>query len=160
MRRSLPRQLDGEEFKLKSFIVVVILDMGGYREEYCRTSGSSVVFHSHGLLAHLNSVPTVCPWCQQLGIAWFEEPLAHQSQLPCPPSGVLSEVDELHGSETLPALTCPCLPSNIRSDPFFKITQRLLGFQFILACFGRGPTFTKEKLPMLSMRFPRHCIFL
>ena len=100
--------------------------------------------------AHFNSIPTVCPSCHRgWALPAFEEPSSHQSQIPCPPSGILSDADEFRSSETLLALTCPCPHSSTRSDPFFKITQSLLGFDFTLACFGKDSTFTKRKLPML-----------
>ena len=45
--RSLPRQPDGEDFKLKCFVVVVLSDMGVYSVEDCLTSGSKVSIGSH-----------------------------------------------------------------------------------------------------------------
>lgn len=148
--RSLPRQPDGEDFKLKCSVVVVLSDMGVYSVEDCLTSSSKVRIGSHRVSAHFNSIPTVRPSCHRdWALPAFEEPSSHQSQIPCPPSGILSDTDEFHSSETLLALTCPCPHSSTRSDPFFKITQRLLGFDFTLTCFGKDSTFTKRKLPML-----------
>lgn len=82
----------------------------------------------HILIQYPQYIHRVTGWA----LPAFEEPSSHQSQVPCPPSGILSNTDEFRSSETPLALTCPCPHSSARSDPFFKITQRLLGFDFTL----------------------------
>lgn len=59
------------------------------------------------------------------------------------------------------ALTCPHPWNSTRSvwDSFFKITERLLGFDFTLACSGKDSNLYRVKLPMLSKFYLYFTVF-
>lgn len=77
--RSLPRQPDGEDFRL-TYFVVAIFDTGVSSVENGLTSVPGLVLGSHRVSAHFNSIFTVHPSCHRgWALPGFEVPSSPQS---------------------------------------------------------------------------------